>query len=139
MNLQFLNQLSEEEILILINLCIASINEQIKEPELETRYVDYISIYSGEDSRDMNGNQYAYVTTGSNGNYIGSPYEISDFNMTAVNHVNPHLSKDFSNVLKEFMTKRFGMPYIQALHDLRVQEADAESKELSQYLGVSKK
>lgn len=136
--LQFLNKLSKEEIKELINMSIASVNDQIADQEFHTRYVDYVSILNEFDRVDKNGNQYMLVTTMSQGNFIGSPYEISDFHMAALNYINSHLTKDFSNVLKVFMTKKFGIEYIQALHDLRVQEADEEFLKLSQYLGTTR-
>lgn len=137
-DLQFLIKLSEQEILDLINRCILSLNEQITDPDLKKRYVDQVNIYAEDDRREK-GCRVMFVTTLSNQVYIGNSFQISDFSMTSLNCVNPQLNIDFSHVLKAFMTQKFGQEYIEALHNLRVQEADAESQTLQQYLSSTRK
>lgn len=136
--LRFLNQLNESEILSLINLSIINFNAQNESPVKE-RAVDYISIYAEEDRRDPKGNRYMYVTTASQGNFVGLPYSITDFTMTRLDLMSPRFSIDFSDTVKAYMTKKFGQEYIEALHNLRVQEADAESQILQQYLSSTRK
>lgn len=141
-DLQFLNQLSEGEILALINRCVLSENQEIETAELKEHYVNCVSFYDEFDRRDEKGNQYIYVTTMTHEidgmSRIGMSYEISDYSMRSLNFVNPHLSKDYSHILKAFMTQKFGKDYIQALYDMKVQEAMQEYQELEQYLSFGR-
>lgn len=134
MDLNFLDKLTKEEIVILINCCIDYINALeetkiiIKEPHIER-----VVLWNEVDRRDIYGNRYIQIKT-SNGDYIAN-----DFYMSSTNVVNPHLNVDLSAPLRVFMTKRFGERYIKALFNMRVGEAEVESERLSEYLNNGRK
>lgn len=130
MDLEFLDKLTEEEIIELIYYCISCKKEFT---ELKEVKINNITLWNETDRRDINGNRYVIIHS------LVGKYKANDFYMSSENDINPHLNIDFSSQLREFMTRKFGERYIKAFYDMQVQEAKIESERLTDYLNNTRK
>lgn len=135
MNLEFLPQLTEEEMIELINFCMIQRDSKREVKTSPRELIDHIKIFGEQDRRDLNGNQYFYVQT-AHGILVLSCYKISDFHMTTDDYgfYTKYPSVCYDEALRIFMTKRFGESYIKALYQKQVKAANKEVETLSQYL-----
>lgn len=130
MDLEFLNKLTEEEIIELIYYCISSKKDF---EELKGVKINKVTLWNEVDRKDINGNRYVIIHS-----LVGS-FKANDFYMSSENMVNPHLNTDFSSQLREFMTRKIGERYIKAFYDMQMQEAKIESERLTDYLNNARK
>lgn len=140
--MKYFNQLTETEIVELINFCIRSKNETIEfEKDKETE-INFVSIYNEEDRVDENGVRYARVETSALYDeakegivHVLNNYRITDFTMSLDqsyhNFINP--DKNYDMYLKMFMTSRFGGEYLQDLFEARLEDANKEVALLADY------
>lgn len=132
----FLNRLSDEDIIDLLNRCIDKINSENDKNGIPRQepYVDTVNISSEPDRRDINGARYMYVESMS-GLLYNPTVVIYDFAMESLGNN----ARDFSDVLKRFMTETFGEEYLEMLKEKRRTDAQLEVNELKQYLPRGRK
>lgn len=133
----FLNRLEKpQDIIDILNRCIDTINEEYDRAGIPGHhpYVDNINISDEPDRRDINGARYMYVESMS-GLLYNPTVVIYDFAMESLGNN----ARDFSDVLKRFMTEHFGEEYLQALLAKRQVDAQHEVNELKQYLPRGRK
>lgn len=140
--MKYFNQLTESEIVELINFCISSKNETIEFVKDKETEINFVSIYNEEDRVDENGVRYARVETSAlfGGSKVGlvhvlKNYRITDFTMRLDKnyHVFATLSDNYDIYLKRFMASRFGGEYLQDLFEARLEEANKEVTLLADY------
>ena len=140
--MKYFNQLTESEIVELINFCIRSKNETMEFERDKKTEINFVSIYNEEDRIDETGARYARVETsalfgGSKEGlvHILNNYRITDFTMILDQNyhgfVNP--SDNYDIYLKRFMASRFGGEYLQDLFEARLKEANDEVALLADY------
>lgn len=131
---EFFLRLSQDDVKELIADCIKSDLDK-GGWSVGNHTADEVLIYVEEDRKDLNGERWAWVRGVSHArsipNFFAS-YRVNDFYMS----FEEHLSHEYNNVLRAFMTRKFGEEYIEALYARRVSEATLESKQLTEYLAT---
>lgn len=124
MQLNFLNNLNEEQIIALINY--------INSEEEYIPITKQVQIFGEPDRCDENNNQEILVDAWNNNFHIGT-YAIQDFNM-----VNIHTKKYSSKRLMEYMTSIFGDAYLEGLREYYAILAENEITRIKSTLGVGR-
>lgn len=131
MELNYFKQLTEEEIVEMINFCIASKNEESLDIDKRLE-IDTVNISCEEDRVDLNGKRYARVLTAKEeGNVILSCYRATDFTLSTDDI--SCFPASYDEEMKMYMSKRFGAPYLQALYAHRLVEANEEIAKLANF------
>lgn len=135
MDLKYLPQLTEEELIALINSCIMAKN-QSEDIRQKRDVADSIIVYNEYDRRDMQGNQYYLIGTAT-GIRISDYFVATDYSLKVNNY--SHLKDENADVydeeMKRFMVARFGTQYLDDLFAKRVTDAEQEKQALAEYLG----
>ena len=130
----FLDRLSNEDFVYLINLCI---NGEIEISDLdENSIVDLALVADEEDRKLVNGDRYFWlrgVRRGEIPKFLGE-FKATDFWMASVSGD----SKDYSNILREFLARKFGSEYLDSLYQYHVNCALAERATLEGKLSISR-
>lgn len=128
MELEYITQLTDEEIIELINQCIKMKNTTQDNKEME---IDSINVLKEPDRRDDEGCRYIRVHTAAREGILHLHcYRLTDFTMRTndLGFKNINYDEEF----KTFMAKRFGEFYLKDLYDLRIQEACYEVEKISE-------
>lgn len=132
----FLDRLTEEDFVELMNLCNKEDNYFSGIDSNNT--VDLVLTSNEEDRCLENGERYYWlrgVIRGDNPKFIGQ-YKATDFWMVACDFFTPQ--RDCSSILREFLAKRFGAEYLDKLYEHNVAMALAEREALAEKLGISR-
>lgn len=132
--MKFFLRLSKDEVIELINLCMADSEAKGSWTSAGDR-ADEVLIYAEDERQNEDGERYAWVRGISNKSgfpsYFAS-FRINDFYMCYGDNLPYH----YNEVLRAFMTRKFGEEYIKALYNQRLDEATLESKQLTEYLQI---
>lgn len=129
MELNYFKQLTEEEIVEMINFCISAKNEESLDIDKHLE-IDTVNISCEEDRRDSDGKRYARILTAKDeGNIILSCYRATDFSLKTDDL--GHYSVNYDNEYKMYMSQRFGALYLQALYSNILVEANDEISRLA--------
>ncbi len=127
MDLQFINKLSEEEIISLLN----------KTRNNAPYPIDSIVVMTEDEKNGMQNKTIAACIsrgkTWPDGNDLISVYYLNDFNIAVSSVLDGYYLKDdedITRIFREFMTLRFGEEYIQAFYDNELRKANESTKEL---------
>jgi len=121
MSLEFLNRLSEEQIIDLINY--------VNNKDEFVHFVKQVQIFREPDRCDEFGNQAYLVNVWDDNFHIGM-YSVQDFIIRDVFE-----KADLKDKLREYMTSIFGEEYLNALRNFYVLEADKEIERIKSALG----
>ncbi len=131
MNLTYFKNLSDEEIVELINACIQYESDILK-LKVGKPNISQFKVYAEDDRVDINNQRYALIYANS------QAYMITDYTLKTYDSVVcPEI--DFSNILHLFMTKRFGEEYINSLYEVKLQELETKRDELRNTLREDKR
>lgn len=120
MSLKFLNQLTESQIIDLLNYTYKGTTEHI---------INHVQISNEPDRCDAEGNQQVLVNAWDNGFHVGM-YTIQDFTM------NVFFSSDIPvQKLREYLTSIFGEEYLNGLREYYAMEAEKEIEKIQNALG----
>lgn len=120
MSLKFLNQLTESQIIDLLNYTYKGTTEHI---------INHAQISNEPDRCDAEGNQQILVNAWDNGFHVGM-YTIQDFTM------NVFFSSDIPvQKLREYLTSIFGEGYLNGLREYYAMEAEKEIEKIQNALG----
>ena len=128
MNLKYFNQLTEADVIELINFCVCLRKETFNEENNEEP-IDSVIIRNEEDRVDELGNRYARVlSAGREGNLVLSSYRITDFSMRSDDVGFSPI--DYNRELNIFMFKKYGEDYLRDLYDYRITQLNQEIDEI---------
>lgn len=137
MNLNFINELTDEEWIALINF---STQQHCKKAKIiPPKPVTWIKKYQEEDRRDLKGNQYTLIDTGDK-MHILDTYRANDFCLCTQNAglygTYPPTILDYE--LRIFLTTRFKEEYLKSLARYLQSQMDEELARLSEYATLEK-
>lgn len=137
MDLNFINTLTDEEWIALINF---SIKKHYKRKEMDPpRKVTWVTQRQESDRKDIKGNQYALIETG-DGIHVLDTYKADDFHLCTHNvglyGEYPPIVLD--QELRIFLTTRFKDNYLKALGSYLQSQMDEELAMLSEYATIIK-
>lgn len=133
MDLEFLNQLNENDYINLLNY-VHMRKEQQKETPSTVVPTSRVELYNSFDRRDEFGNQEVFAIAW-NANYHIGNYTIKDFSMT---NCATFSQENFDKELREYMTSIFGEEYLTALKNYYVKLGEDEAKRISDLMGVQR-
>ncbi len=137
MDFEFINELTEEEWISLINF---SAQHYRKKKGLETsRIATWVQIAKETDRKDLNGDRYALISSG-DGIHVLDNYKVNDFCLCTQNvglYGNYPPSR-LDQELRIFLTTRFGRDYLKGLANYLQKKADEEISMLSEYVSLAK-
>lgn len=133
MVMKYFNQLSEEEIVELINFCIRLRNQtKVENDSQKEMEIDSVSVLNENDRVDELGNRYARVlTAGREGSLILSCYRVTDFSMKTDDIGISNI--DYSGELNKFMFKKFGEDYLRDFYNQRMNQLNQEIEEICSF------
>lgn len=123
MQLEFLNQLTESQIIDLLNYIYDS-------PSTHT--VQQVQIFAESDRCDKEGNQQILVNAWDNSFHVGM-YLIQDFNI-----LEPFNKENKEKKLREYMASIFGAEYLNGLRNYYAIQAEKEIARIQNALGKSR-
>ncbi len=132
----FLDKLSEEEIVELVNLCNMEEN-RILGFDLNEE-IDFALVSNEEGRRLVSGERYYFlrgIKRGAIPKFIGD-YKATDFWMASCLPL--HKENDYSHILREFLARKFGTEYLDALYEHHIAEAQEERKDLETKIGITR-
>ena len=142
MELEYITRLGENDFIELINFCIAKQNKKNIERGLfsSESTVSGVVIHDELDRSDLAGERYFWVCS-YDGARVLDGYVVKDFDL-AIDNVGAsgrETAADYTASMREFMTKRFGKGYIEAVYKHQVLEAEKEMNRLLECLPKEKR
>ena len=130
----FINKLSEDRIIALINFCLNKRNES---EENELPLIDRVNVL--EYSVDKNPNNASLIVQTFLGDSVQGAYQIDDYNMVDFFYgMDRHPDiYDYSFYLKVFMARTFGANYMNELYAYRRYQLNKEMDEVGKALEES--
>lgn len=117
MDLKYITQLDEQEMIELINFCI---RENNKKQELDEIEIDSVVVL--KDRKDLDGNKYIRIYSAANEGVLQLHwYKLTDYSMQTDDLCLKQT--DLSEYYKVFLANKFGESYLSDLYNFRVTAA----------------
>ncbi len=139
----FIEKLDDTDLVNLINLCNSSLvryydKSMVDSVHRETSFIEdgqkWITFYGQRTPVKNIYESKRVVTFQKRGVY--SIYGVSDFFLVSYDNGIP--IRDFSNILREYMTQKFGSDYLAALYEFNVASALKERSYLEGLIGITR-
>ena len=130
----YLDRLSNEDFVCLINLCLFG-SPDVSEID-EDRMMDLALVADEEDRRLINGDRYFWIRGVRRGEIprFNGDFKATDFWMSS----SAQDQTDYTNILREFLARKFGAEYLDSLYAYHVNRALAECAALEEKLGINR-
>lgn len=139
----FIEKLDDTDLVNLINLCNSSLvkyydKSMVDSVSRETSFIEagqrWIAFYGQRTPIKNDYESKRAITFQKRGVY--SIYAVSDFFLVSYDNERPN--RDFSNILREYLTRKFGSEYLDALYEFNVTNALKERNYLEGLTGITR-